>query len=79
MSIFNHLIGFNDLPVEYQKQQKKDILESIIKNRKAMGIYDSEISETILMSYFNQEIENKCYAKNGYGKFFIVDIQQIRL
>lgn len=79
MSFFNHLIGFKDLPYEYQKNQKKEILESILKSHKEMGIYDSQLSETVLMSYFNEAIETKYYTSNGYGKFFIVDFKQIRL
>ena len=79
MSFFNHLIGFKDLPYAYQKNQKREILESILKSHKAMGIYDSQMSETVLMSYFNEEIEKKFYTSNGYGKFFIVDVKQISL
>jgi len=79
MSFFNHLIGFKDLPYEYQKNQKREILKSIIEKHKAMGIYDSQMSETVLMSYFKEEVEKKYYTSNGYGKFFVVDVKHIRL
>ena len=79
MSFFNHLIGFKDLPEGYKKNQKREILENIISSHKAMGIYDSQLSEVVLMSYFNEEVEKKFYTTNGYGKFFIIDVKQIFL
>jgi len=79
MSFFNHLIGFKDLPYEYQKKQKREILENILKDHKAMGINESRTSETVLMSFFNEEVEKKYYTSNGYGKFFIVDVKQIHI
>ena len=77
MSIFNHLIGFKELPKEHQKNQKKEILNNIITLHKAMGIYDSQMSETVLMSYFNEEVEKKTYAANGFGRYFIVEITRL--
>jgi len=70
------LLNYDVLPNNIKKSEKKKAIDYIISSHKAMGIYDSQTSETVLMSYVNEHLEKQRYIKE-YNVYFNVIITKL--